>query len=108
MSVTAARLLLDRLAPQIDKVLVPHDFDVSGFSVFGTLGSDGRRYQFENQIDLLRLSDIEELRLEFEQVETSGDWDKRAATPEEHAATAEETKRLAASQVWLRDCLWRR
>ena len=41
MSTTAARLLLDRLAPRIDKVLVAHDFDVSGFSIFGTLGSDG-------------------------------------------------------------------
>jgi DNA topoisomerase VI subunit A len=30
MSTTAARLLLDRLASRIDKVLVAHDFDVSG------------------------------------------------------------------------------
>jgi DNA topoisomerase VI subunit A len=44
MSTTAARLLLDRLARRIDKVLVAHDFDVSGFSIFGTLGTDGRRY----------------------------------------------------------------
>jgi DNA topoisomerase VI subunit A len=33
MSTTAARLLLDRLASRIDKVLVAHDFDVSGFSI---------------------------------------------------------------------------
>ena len=105
MSVTAARLLLDRLAPQIDKILVLHDFDVSGFSIFGTLGSDGRRYQFENQIDLvdigLRLTDIEELGLEFEPVETSGDWDKRADTLEEHGATAEEIRLLRHSRVEL-------
>ena len=29
-------MLLDRLAPQIDSVFVLHDFDVSGFSIFGT------------------------------------------------------------------------
>ena len=33
MSVTAARWLLDRLAPQIKSVLVLHDFDVSGILV---------------------------------------------------------------------------
>jgi hypothetical protein len=39
MSVTAARMLLDHLAARgIEKVLVLHDFDVSGFSIFGTLG----------------------------------------------------------------------
>ena len=65
MSTTAARLLLDRLAPRIDKVLVAHDFDVSGFSIFGTLGSDGRRYRFRNDVHIvdlgLRLSDVEAL-----------------------------------------------
>ena len=62
MSTTAARLLLDRLAPQIEKVLVMHDFDVSGFSIFGTLGTDGRRYTFENDLPIvdigLRLADV--------------------------------------------------
>ncbi len=48
MSVTAARMLLDRLAPLIDRVFVLHDFDISGFSIFGTLGTDGRRYVYEN------------------------------------------------------------
>ena len=44
MSMTAARMLLDRLAPHIESVLVLHDFDVSGFGIYGTLGSDSRRY----------------------------------------------------------------
>jgi hypothetical protein len=105
MSVTAARLLLDRLAPFIDKILVLHDFDVSGFSIFGTLGSDGRRYQFANRIKLvdigLRLTDIKELGLEFEPVETSGEWDKRAETLQEHGATVEEIRLLRHGRVEL-------
>jgi hypothetical protein len=105
MSVTAARLLLDRLAPRIDNVLVLHDFDVSGFSIFGTLGSDGRRYQFTNQLDLidlgLRLPDIQELGLDFEPVEISGDWDARAETLAEHGATEEEIGILSAKRVEL-------
>jgi hypothetical protein len=33
MSVTAARMLIDRLTPHVDNIFVLHDFDVSGFSV---------------------------------------------------------------------------
>jgi hypothetical protein len=84
MSTTAARLLLDRLAPKIEKVLVLHDFDVSGFSIFGTLGSNGRRYRFRNAVHLidigLRLADVTSMDLQSEPVETSGDWSSRAAT----------------------------
>ncbi len=105
MSVVAARRLLDRLAPQIERVLVLHDFDVAGFSIFGTLGADGRRYRFENPIDLidigLRLTDIEELGLEFEPVETSGDWDKRADTLDAHGATTEEIRLLRKQRIEL-------
>ncbi len=63
MSVTAARLLIDRLTAEHPglKVLVAHDFDVSGFSIFGTLGGDTRRYAFENAVEVidigLRLAD---------------------------------------------------
>ena len=70
MSTTAARLLLDRLAPRIHKVLVLHDFDVSGFSIFGALGSDGRRYRFENNLPIvdigLRPGDVETMALQAE------------------------------------------
>ena len=63
MSVTAARMLLDRLAPHIDRVFVLHDFDVSGFSIFGTLGTSSRRYRFHNKVRIvdlgLRLTDIQ-------------------------------------------------
>lgn len=89
----------------VDKVFVLHDFDVSGFSIFGTLGSHNRRYQFSNQLNLidlgLRLADIRQLGLEFEQVETSGDWDTRAATLADHGATDEEIEILRHDRVEL-------
>ena len=105
MSTTAARLLLDRLAPRIDKVLVLHDFDVSGFSIFGTLGSDGRRYRFENELPIvdlgLRLADVEAMGLQSEPVETPGDWAKRAETLAAHGATEEEIAFLRRRRVEL-------
>jgi hypothetical protein len=89
MSVSAARLLLDRLSPDIDRVLVLHDFDVSGFSIFGTLGADGRRYTYENAIEIIdigfRLADI--AGLQSEPVEVKGDSAARAYTLSEHGAT---------------------
>src|SRR5215831_6979040 len=75
MSVVAARKLIDSLADQVDHIFVLRDFDVSGFSIFGTLGTDGRRYKFQNDmsgkvIDIgLRLQDAEEMGLEAETVE---------------------------------------
>ena len=105
MSTTAARLLLDRLAPRVDRVLVLHDFDVSGFSIFGTLGSDGRRYQFRNDvhaIDLgLRLADVESPSLQSEPVETAGGWSPRAATLAAHGASPEEIDFLRGQRVEL-------
>jgi hypothetical protein len=105
MSTTAARLLLDRLAPRIDKVLVAHDFDVSGFSIFGTLGSDGRRYRFRNDVHIadigLRLSDVEALGLDSEPVETSGDWTTRAQTLAAHGASMAEIRFLRHRRVEL-------
>jgi hypothetical protein len=105
MSTTAARLLLDRLAPRIEKVLVAHDFDVSGFSIFGTLGSDGRRYRFHNDVHIvdlgLRLSDVEALGLDSEPVKTSGDWSARAATLAAHGASVTEIRFLRHRRVEL-------
>jgi hypothetical protein len=105
MSTTAARLLLDRLAPRIDKVLVAHDFDVSGFSIFGTLASDGRRYRFRNDVNIvdlgLRLADVEALGLDSEPVETSGDWSARATTLATHGASVKEINFLRHRRVEL-------
>jgi len=70
MSVTALRQLVDELSQYgVKRIFVLHDFDNSGFSILGTLGVSGRRYQFKHQVEIidvgLRLSDIDEIeRLE--------------------------------------------
>jgi hypothetical protein len=105
MSVTAARMLLDRLSPYIASVLVAHDFDVSGFSIFGTLGRTGRRYRFDNEVKLidigLRLADVKELGLEPEPVTIEGDWDKKAETLARHGAERDEIDFLRSWRVEL-------
>jgi hypothetical protein len=73
MSVTAARMLADRMCARYSiPLLILHDFDVAGFSIGKTIGTDTRRYSFENTIrviDLgLRLADVEALNLESENV----------------------------------------
>jgi hypothetical protein len=95
MSVVAARRLIDWLAAHGVRVFILHDFDVSGFSICGTLASDSRRYTFENRVepvDLgLRLTDVEELGLQSEPVKLEDDeLAARAETLEEHGATEEE------------------
>jgi hypothetical protein len=73
MSVTASRLLVDRLCGGHNvPLLVLRDFDKSGFSIAGTLQRDTHRYSFTRAvrvIDLgLRLKDVEEQGLEAEGV----------------------------------------
>jgi hypothetical protein len=106
MSVTAARLLLDRLCDRgLKRILVLHDFDVSGFSIFGTLGTSGRRYRFNNDvpaIDLgLRLADVEVMNLLSEPVPPSGNWNRRALTLRRHGATSDEIDFLSDRRVEL-------
>jgi hypothetical protein len=106
MSVTALRMLLDRLmARGIEQIFVLRDFDVSGFSIFGTLGISGRRYRFTNRIRLidfgLRLVDVEAMALESEPALSSGDWNKRIRTLRRHGATAEEIAFLEDERVEL-------
>jgi hypothetical protein len=95
MSVTAARKLLDKLTERgVERFFALHDFDVSGFSIFGTLGTDSRRYTFENAvkvIDLgLRLTDVGDLALQSEPVTVTGKPEARAETLVEHGATEDE------------------
>jgi hypothetical protein len=95
MSTTSARLLLDRLVDRgVEKVLVLHDFDVSGFSILGTLGTDSGRYVFENEVPIvdigLRLDDIEELGLLHEPFSTNKDPHAVAYTLRRHGATRSE------------------
>jgi hypothetical protein len=73
MSVTAARTLVEELCGKRGlKLFVLHDFDVSGFSIKQTLVSSNRRYQFRHKINFidlgLRLTDVEDLELEAEDV----------------------------------------
>ena len=106
MSVTAARLLLDHLTDRgVEQIFVLHDFDVSGFSIFGTLGTDSRRYRFRNQIPVvdigLRLEDVADMDLQAEPVAVQGDWGRRVETLRRHGATDEETAFLASRRVEL-------
>jgi DNA topoisomerase VI subunit A len=98
MSVVAARQLLDRLADRLDNVFVLQDFDISGFSILGTLTADSDRYIFENQVPIidigLRLKDIEAMELEAETVEVENRGSRRQ-TLCEHGATPEEIDFLA-------------
>jgi DNA topoisomerase VI subunit A len=73
MSVTAARQLVDVMCSRYNiPVFVVHDFDVSGFSIFGTLGGNTDRYTFKNAVKVvdlgLRIADVDELNLESESV----------------------------------------
>jgi hypothetical protein len=100
MSVVAARSLLDEVAPSLDHIFVLHDFDISGFSIFGTLGTDSRRYTFTNDVEEkiidigLRLPDVEPMSLEPETVEVKSR-EARRMTLHEHGASIAEIKFLA-------------
>jgi hypothetical protein len=98
MSVVAARELLDRLADDVDNVFVMHDLDVSGFSIAGTLGTNSRRYTFENEVPIvelgLRLEDVEAMGLEAEAVKVDNAAARRE-TLELHGATEAEIEFLA-------------
>ena len=89
MSVVAARNLLDKFAKLVDHVFVLRDFNVSGSSILGTLGTDSRRCTLG-----LRLTDIEEMGLQAETVEVKSR-EARRETLERHGATDEEIEFLA-------------
>jgi hypothetical protein len=95
MSTTSARLLLDRLVDRgVEKMLVLHDFDISGFSICGTLGTDSGRYIFTNEVPIidigLRLSDIDELGLLREPFTLNKNPRSVADTLRRHGATQAE------------------
>jgi hypothetical protein len=100
MSVSAARLLLDRLVDRdITQILVLHDFDISGFSIIGTLGTSSNTYRFRNKIPIidigLRLADVEDKGLLSEPFATDKDWESVSRTLKRHGATEEEIEFLA-------------
>jgi DNA topoisomerase 6 subunit A-like protein len=104
MSTTAARLLLDRISTKIEKIPVAHDLDIAGFSIFGTLGTDSRRYQFTNNVPIidigLRLVDAEAMALQSEPVEVK-DWSRRRVTLARHGATNDEITFLRDRRIEL-------
>jgi hypothetical protein len=105
MSVTAARKLLDELTPFVDNIFVLHDFDRSGFSICGTLGTNSRRYRFRNKPPIrdigLRLTDVVEMDLQSEPVPpvSWGEWEQRRETLRRHGATPEEISFLHNRRV---------
>jgi hypothetical protein len=76
VSVTAARLLVDRMCSVHNiPLLVLHDFDVAGFTILDTLRRNTRRYHFESDLDVidlgLRLQDVREMGLQSEAAASS-------------------------------------
>jgi len=96
MSVTASRELIEELGATYKvPILVLHDFDISGFTIFGTLRSSTRRFTYDRKfkvIDLgLRLADIEGLEREDVYISSSA---KTTATLRRHGATKKEIEIL--------------
>jgi hypothetical protein len=93
MSVTAARILADRMCHKYDiPLLIAHDFDKSGFSIAGTLQRDTRRYEFQYEIETidigLSVDDVENMGLASEyQAHTKGDKNMMIANLRENGAT---------------------
>jgi hypothetical protein len=101
MSVTASReLVQDLCATHGIPLLVLHDFDVSGFTIFGTLRSSTQRFTYRREfkvVDLgLRLADIEALEREAVYVSSPS---KTAATLRRHGATKREIDILVGGRA---------
>ena len=116
VSTTAARTLIDTMVQHGVPVFCIRDFDVSGFTIAGTLGRDTRRYSWTSNgaIDLgLRLKDAQKYGLESESVcyQGGGGWGplsddrkiRRKIGPalEKNGATAEEIEFLLRYRVEL-------
>lgn len=100
MSVTASRELVEELcATHNIPLLVLHDFDISGFTIFGTLRSSTRRFTYSRRfqvIDLgLRLGDIRGLEREAVYVSSPS---KAADTLRQHGATDQEIRILVGGE----------
>ena len=99
-------MLLDALHKYgFERVFVLHDFDVSGFSILGTLGKSSHRYRYQHQIQIvdlgLRLVDVraeqlqtEPIRLDENPLKRQNKWQAQALTLARHGATPEEIEFL--------------
>ena len=101
MGTTAARQLIEALSGQNVKILCLHDFDISGMTILSISSRDTDRYKFERKpevIDIgLRLSDVLEMGLESEAVETKSDPTDRLLRD---GATEEEIVFLRSTLGW--------
>ena len=103
MSVTASRELVQKICGEYDVPLyVLHDFDTSGFSIFGTLRSNTRRFQYSNKFKVvdfgLRLGDVDGLETEDVHIPSP---QKTRATLKRHGATDAEIAFLLKQRVEL-------
>ena len=99
MSVVAARRLVEEVcAPHDIPLLVLHDFDVSGFTILGTLRESTRRHRFTRGfrvIDLgLRLSDVADLEPEAVPFKANADLDAIGYTLLKYGASEAEIEFL--------------
>jgi hypothetical protein len=108
LSVTAARHLVDHICGHYGiPLLVLHDFDKSGFSILGTLSNSNRRYEFENEIEVidlgLRRVDVEAFGLEdrYEDTHDKGDEESRRCNLRYNGATEEEAEILLDQRIEL-------
>jgi DNA topoisomerase VI subunit B len=93
MSVTACRQLVERLSREGVIILVLHDFDKTGISIFHTLRSNTRRHKYGKKpkvIDIgLRLKDVKRLKLTGERVTYKSQVDPRINLRKSGASEAE-------------------
>jgi hypothetical protein len=105
VSVTACRMLVEKLCTKDVPLLVMHDFDKAGFTILSTLQRDTRRYSFVRRphvIDLgLRLDDVQELGLEAEGTFDRGTRSARRFNLRENGAREEEIEFLLDRRVEL-------
>jgi hypothetical protein len=104
VSVTAARLLIERVCCGGRPLFVLHDFDVAGFLILGTLQRSTRRYRFSGAFEVhdlgLRLEDVDGLGSE-PAAATKTDSDTVAAQLAKDGATPEEIAILLDERVEL-------
>jgi hypothetical protein len=119
LRVIALEILLDALCRYgLERVFVLHDFDVSGFSILGTLGKSSRRYRYQNQIQIvdlgLRLDDVraeqlqtEPIKLEDDSLKRHNKWRAQALTLDRHGASVQEIEFLRTQRSELNMLLGR-
>jgi hypothetical protein len=82
-----------------------HDFDISGFSIAGTLCTSSSRYRYRNDVPIidigLRLADVKAMALMSEPFSTDKDWNKVSRTLKRHGVTPEEITFLERKRVEL-------